>query len=252
VCSFDNTYLSIGENLFFVYLTCKTYLQEAMKLFFLILICISICSRGFSQDPPNTISSFNQIKAQKLNLNSDMSSVQGTPYLTVEFSKATIKFLKGDSLFLPVRYNIFQDEMEYQNNKEIYWLDKLSTKSVLLGNDKYILVTYQNGSSVTTSYFILLVSGKYTLLKKVSVFYMEAENAIGYNEPKPNRFERKDDEYYVKPENQSPILLRNKKDLLSVFSSFSEQLNGYLSQNKIKFSKEKDLIQLVNFMNSDF
>lgn len=193
-----------------------------------------------------TLSEYNRIKARDFNLNAERASINGSPYEHDDFRPAVIKNLKGDSASVAIRYNVFQDEMEYLNGKDAFWLDKLNTKSVTFANKTvYIPLAYQDGNKVVKSYFILLASGKYTLLKKIRIDYKEAVPASGYIEPKPNRFERENDEFYLKSGEEAPVLIRNKKDIEEAFPP----LKDALAKIKVRFSKENELIEMVNKIN---
>src|SRR5688500_15253370 len=71
-------------------------------------------------------------------------SFEGSPYLTDTFTEATVYFARGPETVVPIRYNIYDDWIEYQENNQTYILSptvlikKIHLENEILVVDKYL------------------------------------------------------------------------------------------------------------------
>lgn len=175
--------------------------------------------------------------------------ISGTPYLTKNFSNAKI----ADSYEqVPVRYNGYSDEVEFQKNGQISVIPKdpkFSRIEVLSPKQAIILL---NTSDDLSGYFFEVVNDKNALYKKIKTKFTDAVPAANsYTSDKPASFRTLDPVYYIKTDTGFIKKPKNQKDIIAQFPDKKESLNTFFKSNKIKFDKEEDLIKLVNFLNQN-
>jgi hypothetical protein len=95
--------------------------------------------------------------------------------------------------------------------------------------------------------------GKNLILKKHKVVFIEEQaSKTGYDEPKPAMFKSLKDRIYIKIGSKEAIVLPTKKKKLAkaIFPENPKDILDFINSNKIKLSKEEDLITLINYLNS--
>lgn len=232
-----------------------------MKELIIFLFCLGCSMTGFSQtivikDLGSLSDQLTYKRSRNNNAeNANYSNIEGSPFLHQDFVLGDI--VKNDSIRyenIPLRYNIYTDKMEFLNNrKQIMEIDNaepIYTFSV--GKHSFIIHDYLNYGEKTRGILELLVKGQIQLYKKYNVVYKPAEKAIGYKDPEPRRFIRKDDEYLIAAKNQLPEPVGNKKSLLNKLKQFKPDIEKYAKENRLKPKKEADLIKLVRYCNESF
>lgn len=175
--------------------------------------------------------------------------ISGTPYLTKTFSNAK---LADNYEQLPVRYNSYTDEIEFQKNEKTSVLPKESKFSrIEISSPKQTLALLETNDDLSGYFFEILV-GKNSLYKKIKtkfIDYVPATN--GYASDRPASFKVLDPVYYIKTEKGFIKKPKNQKDIIEQFPDKKEALTTFFKSNKIKFDKEEDLIKLVTFLNQN-
>ncbi len=97
-------------------------------------------------------------------------------------------------------------------------------------------------------YFFVRERGKYSFYIRKIVKFAAHEPAQAYVAPKPNRFVREPDMYYLQIENNLPVQIQSKKELISNLEG-NETALAYIRKSRIKVNEE-DLTSLVRFLNS--
>lgn len=176
------------------------------------------------------------------------SEVNGTPYYNQEFSIAKAACCSEKT---PMRYDEYADQIEYQKDGTVYILEKGQPYSKIEFLDSkltLVLGTFDD----KPEYFIELADGKNSLLKKVS---KKIETVAGKKvifEKKPTTstvFKENLPKYFIKTDKDVYQLIRSKSDILDLYPEKSTELRAFINSNKIKFSKEEDLVKVVNFIN---
>ncbi|MDP4187177.1 MAG: hypothetical protein Q8907_04925 [Bacteroidota bacterium] len=188
---------------------------------------------------------FNELKLRDPNA---YTRIEGSPYFTDDFVNSKIYFTRGDSVGASIRYDLYKDELEFNRNDQIVYLDKSYIRKVRMGNELLEVHKYKLGEEVLTGCFFCIKCGKNSLLKKVSVVFKEAEGTKGYQDALPNRFEKNDDEYFLSTEDGQFFKVKNKNDLEINFAGKPE-ITKFIKDNKIKPGKEKDLLKLIDYLN---
>lgn len=175
--------------------------------------------------------------------------ISGTPYLTKTFSNAK---LADNYEQLPVRYNSYTDEIEFQKDNKTSVLPKEAKFSrIEISSPKQTLALLETNDDLS-GYFFEISKGKNTLYKKIKtkfIDYVPAPN--GYASDKPANFKTLDPVYYIKTEKGFIKKPKNQKDIIEQFPDKKEALTAFFKSNKIKFDKEEDLIKLVAFLNQN-
>ena len=175
------------------------------------------------------------------------SDINGIPYYYPQFT--TVKVGEGTGT-ISLRYNIFLDTIEVVEKEDVYELSKeeptpdftfLSTKEKLVyvkTNDQY------------SGYFFELAPGKLRILKKVSTKYQPATpapNSLISGTPAMFIFQKPI--YFIQAENRLIKIPKNTKELAAEFPAQAKEIKDFIDQQKIKLSREEDLIKLVQFLN---
>jgi hypothetical protein len=196
--------------------------------------------------------------SRKLTNPEDAKKVQGSMYISDEF--LTIKILNQKEVKLCLaKYNAFTGNMEVKSidDKEADTFILLKdnndfTIEFTTNGDIYQTYSYLNEGVVKRDFFVNLVStNRVSLLKKQKVEFIDETPAkSSYEKSKPAKFDRLKDSYYVKIGSANTIILpSNKKSIAKLFPKYESEIKTFIKENKIKTSKEKDLITLVEYIN---
>ena len=179
----------------------KTY-----PFFFLILITLS----GFSQTDMQKFI----IRPNSGIISIDLRSrdIEGSSYINDEFLPAT---LSNNSTIYLLRYNAYQDEMEFEKDAKRYYLVKNSNSNITFTNiDKtYQVYTFQENIKQKDGFFVVLnVGNEITLLLKERIKFLEAvKPQSGYDKYQPPTLKRMDDKLYIGYKNNTTSELPRKK-----------------------------------------
>jgi hypothetical protein len=181
----------------------------------------------------------------------------GSPYLIEKFTPATISAIPNK--IVKARYNAYDDEIEIRIDEDNIQNFNKNIKNVvitfLMDDTTFTSLKYINADNgIQTGYF-LTVNDNNTQVKlylKKEIRYVKAKPAItGYDVDKPAEFKRKNDTYFVSINGDyARELPKKKKEIAQMFPDNSKEILNYIKKNKIKTSKESDLINLVNYINS--
>lgn len=229
-----------------------------MKLLNVTLLSVCFLQLSFSQTLKYADGSSQNMSNVFVNVNSNQNSnIKGSKYLNEDFTITKISSMP-DQVF-GVRYNVYDDEMEFQGaDNTVYALNKDddSVKITFTGtNESYNIFNYTDDSGrQKKGYFIKLNSeGEVLILKKHRiVFFDEQPSKTGYDAPKPAMYKNVKDRIYIKLANKEAVLLPTKKKKLvkALFPENSKTILDFINSNKIKLTKEADLIIFANYLNT--
>ncbi len=181
--------------------------------------------------------------------------VAGSPYEQKDFVEG--KVVQNDNTTynnIPLRYNIYEDRIEYKHNNEIIlYIDSPEKfKETIIGKQKYIFGKYTYGEKTKTGYYELLLQGEVSLIKKKAMGIKAAESEKPYVKPKPATFIKKPDVFYYLKEDNSIYEIKSKKDAVALLKDHNDKLVSFIKKNKLRFKskKEQNLIDLVSYYNS--
>lgn len=181
----------------------------------------------------------------------DPATIKGSPYVEENFANGIIYY--GDkSHSAPMRYNAFQDLIEFQQNGKAVVLDPSNTvKRVVMGETVIVPLKYDANGKSKLGYFTMLDSGKVMLFAKRKIIYLEAKKGGALDGgDMPAQYKRSPDSYYYKTGGGELQEAGSIKSMISSFPDKREELTQYAKKEKISVKKEKELIQFVQYYNS--
>lgn len=196
----------------------------------------------FSSPNTNVLSSFNQ----------NLVGTVGTPFVE-DFSLAKVTGFKENYL---IRYDGHKDQMQLKNfENQIIVIDKRTVSEVIFSNGSVYKVYDYNLKSEKKNGYLKKVKDNqnFSLLKKETIkFYPAKEAESSYQKDRKATYKRVDDVYLVHDiSNNSINSISKKKAFIALFPEKKSAIEKFIKSNKIKFSKEQDLIKLIDFLNSN-
>ena len=230
-----------------------------MRLLNITLLIVCFLQLSFSQTLKYADGTSQNMSSIFVNVNSNESSnIKGSKYLNEDFISTKISSIP-DQIF-GVRYNVYDDQMEFQGvDNTVYALNKNDDSikiTFTTTNESYHIFDYideKNGRQKKGYFMKLNKEGKNLILKKHKVVFIEEQaSKTGYDEPKPAMFKSLKDRIYIKIGSKEAIVLPTKKKKLAkaIFPENPKDILDFINSNKIKLSKEEDLITLINYLNS--
>lgn len=215
-----------------------------MKRTFYIFVTIALFlgSPLFSQSQiKDLMSEVRTRNAREATFGLSYADIEGSPYYSDEFIVGKVYLKSGISANIPLRYNLYTDEVEFMREGKVLDLIKDDVNYIEQGEE----VIIQENSS----YFFSQESGKFSLYIKKAVRFKESTPAGGYIDPQPAKFEPDTDEYYLKEENKPAREIKNKKTLQEMLGE-NEAALDFIKKSRTKVSRAEDLLELVIFLNS--
>jgi hypothetical protein len=223
------------------------------------LIFIFDFCQAQNQEPISKTNNYiNTYTADEVKFNASVKRVsfkeiQGSPYLIDSFVVGSIYTNRNEQFQnIPVRYNIFTDNVEYiMGASSVLELKNPETvEKIEFENYKLIYLSLPHKNNLVKGFFIVLTEGYATLLSKPAVTLHKPSQPGGYIDAQPPRFSRNPDIYYIKVGKNQPKFIKTKKHLITSFPDFRAELSNYIKINNIKISDQKSLTDLVQYYNS--
>lgn len=149
-----------------------------------------------------------------------------------------------------VRYNIYDDQMEFVKDESIYYLVKEEGRKVTFLESKstYRVHNFEN----ELGFYKLYVDDKHSLVAKQKVRYVDAKRAIsGYDRDRPADYKRLKDDLYLAVNNKELVEIpKKKKEFYKIFGDKSNQVKDYVKQNKLKTKSIEDLSKIVKYFST--
>lgn len=178
------------------------------------------------------------------------SSVDGSPYINANYQLAKIS---GNEKKYMIRYNAYADEMEFQDETGIKYINKSKNLIVVFLQTNKIYTCKESPSKngkAELKYFVQLVSNpnKYSLYKKEYIKLVSGIDGLNsYQSSRNDYFEKQKDEFYIE---FNGTLFQLAPSAIKNFTEASAKANTYIVRNKPKFT-EKDMMKMVEFLNSN-
>ena len=181
---------------------------------------------------------------------SDGVEIAGSPFLDDKYKDGMIHI--GDKTqAAPIRYNAYQDLIEYKLNGVPMVLDaNQAVTKVTVGDEVFIPLT-TNSSAKKPGYFVLLDSGKVKLYAKKKIVYVpfRKQGKIDGTD-QPAEFKKSPDTFYFQMGDGQLQEVDNMKSVVASMPDKQDELTQYVKKEKISPKKEKDLLQFVKYYNS--
>jgi hypothetical protein len=123
--------------------------------------------------------------------------------------------------------------------KNITWMDSATEIKRFLVNAK----EYTTEGVPLTGFFEVLVDGTTSLFKKICLEIKKPDFSPALNVGSKDTRIIKRDQYYFNS-GKEIYRIKSKKDLEPLFANKTEQMNTFIKEEKIKFTKEYDLMRL--------
>ncbi|KMQ64138.1 hypothetical protein ACM40_02320 [Chryseobacterium sp. BLS98] len=178
--------------------------------------------------------------------------IDGSPYVNGDkFEKVTIKDYSKNVQDL--RYNAYQDEMEFKMGEELYNANKTEGLKIQFPTLKktYESLTYSYDSKTKSGYLVLLVDNpKFSLYKREKMELMGGTKSNnGFTKDANDYYEKDKDLYLIAKDKKFSKFPKNSTDAATIFSVDKKDLDNFVKSNKINFNKEPDMIKLVEYVN---
>lgn len=181
------------------------------------------------------------------------TDIKGSPYLNNEFVNGTIfTTTKLKYVDVPLRYNIFNDELEFKNdNNQIRALATPEiVETVEFGDYKMVYIPYSNVKKIRNGFFLIEEKGNASLYSRLEVIFKKAEDPGAYVDARPPEFIKKPDSYYIRVGTAEAKKVGKKNDLPEIFPDHQNEISAFIKKNKIKTNRPEKLKELVRFYNS--
>ena len=198
----------------------------------------------------NFMNSYRNIKINS-SKNNPKENISGSPFTTDDFVLGTVIGYKANYL---LRYDTFNDQMlvKREDGNVVIINKEAITEVTFNDGTKYVVFDYTFDGAKKNGYLeVLLENSAISLLKKEVIKFVPAQKpASGYDQPKPPSFKKARDQYFISNKNGEINSFSKKKDFLMLFPDIKKDIENFIKSNKVKFTKEKDLIKLVEHINS--
>lgn len=177
--------------------------------------------------------------------------VEGTPFLNDNFIAGVVYDNKDMFTDVPMRYNIYDDQIEFKQSNKTFILDpQIRVKKIILDHHIFVVDRFEYKGKVRLGYFILLDSGKVTLMSKKVVTFKEqqAPKALDVG-PTPAKYSAESDIFFYKLENGELRKVESIKKMMASLPGKELELSEFVKKEKIS-RREDDLIRLVKYYNS--
>ncbi len=185
--------------------------------------------------------------------------IQGSAYTSETFLPAQLYYKDEFQSNVLYRYNAYAEEIEIKDGEgagaDVRGLNRdKSIKLITVEGKEFLFSTFIDKKGLTQNgYLTKLTEGKYSLYKRFDVKYTQGQKAQNsFVKATPPRFS-KFTEYYLEVEGKNRIdelELSNRKLLKLVNKDQREALKVFLKENNIKVKKEKDLYEVLVFLNN--
>ena len=168
-------------------------------------------------------------------------------YLTIAYNPCYIDEFKTLAY---LRYNLYDDQMEFVKNENIYYLKKEKGRKIQFTIPRSVYKIYELDGDL--EYFLVQVEGKSSLLVKQSSRFLKPRKATtSYGVDKPADFKRSKDVYYIVFNDESVVKIpMKKKELHIIFGTKKTMIKEYVKKNKLNPKNLEDLEKLVVYYNT--
>ncbi len=211
--------------------------------FVLMFISQSIFAQDFDPFLNNYFSykSYNPDKAKTY------EDTEGSPYLNKEFVEGSIFINDTNYVKIPLRYNIYTDELEYRHNSVNYVLGNPAIlKKAIIEQSTFVYLPHFHGGG----YFEQIVQGKCQLLKKYAIKLKPQEVKPIGGIVIPPTFEKKPNMFYLALNDASSRKVTNLKSVINALADEKESIEKFIKENHIKNVKQESLIKILEYYNS--
>lgn len=223
------------------------------KIFLILCLPLAIVNVFAQAGNENVFMSSDKIFTLGKRVKSGEYIIDGNPYSNgKKFDKVAIDGYSKN--IQDLRYNAYADEMEFSNNNETYYMDKVEGMIINFPtlHKTYIVKKYEYAGNTKVGYLVLLSKkeGKYGLYKREKVELIPGEKSPNaYGKDANDYYAKEKDVYLVSKGNTYYKLPKNVDELSEDLSLDAKSVKEFAKSNKINFNKEEDLVELFDFIN---
>jgi hypothetical protein len=185
--------------------------------------------------------------------NNNITIIKGSPFLINQFQTGVVVTNEDTVRDIPVRYNVFNRNMEILFNKDTLVITDVSKiKEICFGGRDFIYTSFRNDKGVIEyGYLEQLTKGKSELF----VHYIKnvkhdeyVSNYMGGGGSKDDFFEDKH-EFYLKTDQDIPQQIAPKKaELCKLFPENAELISEYIKENHLKLTNSEDFKSVIQYL----
>ncbi|ASK31562.1 hypothetical protein CEY12_16215 [Chryseobacterium sp. T16E-39] len=222
------------------------------KIFFIILGLLGQSLYSQDSDILNVVTTPNGFYSKPIKVNKEDHRTEGSPYVNGDqFDKVNIQDYSKNVQDL--RYNAYQDEMEFKMGEELYYANKSNGLKIEFPGLKktYQSLTYFYDGKTRSGYLLLLVdNSKFSLYKREKMELLAGTKSNNGFTTDANDYYAKDKDLYLISKDKKYFKFpKNVSEAAEVFAIDKKELETFAKSNKINFNKEQDLVKLVEFIN---
>lgn len=215
-----------------------TFIKRCSSVLFLVTVSVTC----FAQNGGMEIQDHLLIReSRRFTRDAQEARYEGSPYMNDEFRQAFVH--SGNLKFqgVPMRYNVVEDVMEFQNGAVTYLLDPdPKIAKIELGEATFVVPRMHK------SFYVSHKTGNLSLLSKSVVNLRPANDLMGI----PAKYGRQPDIYYFMLGDSQPVKVSGLKGFLELIPGKKQEMEKFARDEKISFKNKADLLRLVEHFNS--
>lgn len=177
--------------------------------------------------------------------------IDGSPYLQEDFKPGEVYYdgkYKVENILL--RLNLYNDEFEYKDKSVVMAFSNPGRiDKIVIDNELFYYV--KETESHKLSGFVKASHEEFpAVLTKMKIDFLEKEEAKPYVDPKPDRFERTHDKYYIMKSDSEVAKISSVKKLIKYLGDHGTELTKFAKEEKISASDVAELSKLMEYYHS--
>jgi hypothetical protein len=178
-------------------------------------------------------------------------NIEGSAFLDEKFITGDVIALNRKFEGIPMRYNIFDDNIEFkQNDGQFILLPEPRIQKVHIGEEIFIAEKHEVKGKPKVGFLMMIDSGKVILMrKKVVIFSPKSEPTALNPVSTPARFTRDQDLYFYKIGDEVKRIT-NLKSLIDGLPDKRDEVARFVKKEKVSVKNEVELIKIVRYYNS--
>lgn len=179
-----------------------------------------------------------------------LNSIEGTPFQNNEFLNGKVLTIDDKNIDgVLLRYNIYNNKMEAKVNATLFELSENLVKRIIIEDRTFDYLPYQFAQKEDSGYLELIRDGESKLYCRHSKKFIDAQpQKAMQDKPSPAAFRDLPVVYLLQKNESSEVIgFRNKKELLSLFPTYKNEMQTFIKKNKLKHNRQDDLKKLLNY-----
>ena len=217
----------------------------------LIIAIVTLGCQAIAQEANRITNFLQEVNVYKRRENLGMPgtnymNIEGNAFFPEDFIDGRIFLNNGSVLNSSSRFNMLTENVEVRTREgKLYTIQKPElTDSVKIGDRTYVYVP-EPGNPSQALYMELLYQGDYSLYVRREVEFHEAAKAEPFRNPKPARFERNKDAFFVLTPESQYEKIRSKRSLFDLFPGRKKAIKDYIKAYDLDMDEGEDLVQII-------